>query len=344
MNTSRNLYVDMPIKTKAWTWSIGIHIILLILFLLIKYSTPVVMPVEELGMEVNLGTSDDGSGYDQPMDMDDPASAVAMRNSSAAAMQETNEKEFLESDEPDAPVVRRNVNTVNDRRNPAPATSRTTNTTRNTNNSSTNTTQQTQRPRYVYDGANGRGGNSATSNQPGTSEGNTTGDEDTIANDFIDNAKASSWGITPEFRYYFGKKPLNGFYVAPYLRIGGNGLSWTYAFREDNGNTRNIDFSGKLNTISGGLLLGAQWHFGSSFLIDWWIIGPSYGSMKMNLEANTDLSTLSADDRKEIEESLDGIGYNGNEFETDINNNGIKVSGKLPMLGIRTGLCIGYCF
>lgn len=178
MNTSRNLYVDMPIKTKAWTWSIGIHIILLILFLLIKYSTPVVMPVEELGMEVNLGTSDDGSGYDQPMDMDDPASAVGMRNSSAAAMQETNEKEFLESDEPDAPVVRRNVNTVNDRRNPAPATSRTTNTTRNTNNSSTNTTQQTQRPRYVYDGANGRGGNSATSNQPGTSEGNTTGDGD----------------------------------------------------------------------------------------------------------------------------------------------------------------------
>ena len=173
---------------------------------------------------------------------------------------------------------------------------------------------------------------------------NAVGDEDTIANDFIDNAKASSWGITPEFRYYFGKKPLNGFYVAPYLRIGGNGLSWTYAFREDNGNTRNIDFSGKLNTISGGLLLGAQWHFGSSFLIDWWIIGPSYGSMKMNLEANTDLSTLSADDRKEIEESPDGIGYNGNEFETDINNNGIKVSGKLPMLGIRTGLCIGYCF
>ena len=30
----------------------------------------------------------------------------------------------------------------------------------------------------MYDGANGRGGNSATSNQPGTSEGNTTGDGD----------------------------------------------------------------------------------------------------------------------------------------------------------------------
>src|SRR5690606_34078277 len=49
---------------------------------------------------------------------------------------------------------------------------------------------------------------------------------DATLTDFFDNAKAGSWAITPEFRYYFGKQPLNGFYVAPYVRIGGNSLDW----------------------------------------------------------------------------------------------------------------------
>jgi len=177
-----------------------------------------------------------------------------------------------------------------------------------------------------------------------SSVSNAIGDDDTASNDFVNNAKLSSWGITPEFRYYFGKKPLNGFYIAPYLRIGGNSLTWSYAFREDNGSMRPIDFTGKINSIYGGLMLGAQWHFGKSFLIDWWILGPSYGSMKINLSADTDLSDLSADDRKDLEESLDGIGYGGHELDSKIDNSGIRVSGRLPMFGLRTGLCIGYTF
>ena len=35
--------------------------------------------------------------------------------------------------------------------------------------------------------------------------------------DFVNNAQISNWAITPEFRYYFGKKPLNGFYIAPFI-------------------------------------------------------------------------------------------------------------------------------
>ena len=169
-------------------------------------------------------------------------------------------------------------------------------------------------------------------------------EEDTTAQDLIDNVKASSWGITPEFRYYFGKKPLSGFYLAPYVRVGGNSLEWTYSFRMDDGNMKRVDFNGKINSVYAGLLLGAQWHVAESFVIDWWIAGPSYGSMNIKLEANTDMTDLSADDRRDLEESLDGIGYGGHELETDINDNGVRVKGKLPMFGLRTGLCIGYTF
>lgn len=168
--------------------------------------------------------------------------------------------------------------------------------------------------------------------------------DDTTAKDFVNNTKMGSWGITPEVRYYFGKKPLNGFYVAPFLRVGGNNMSWNYAFDMDNGKTKDVAFRGNMNSVFGGLLLGAQWHVGSSFLIDWWILGPSYGSINVKLNANGDFSDLSAQDRADLQESLSSIGYNGHKVESEITNDHITAKVKLPMLGLRTGLCVGYTF
>lgn len=168
--------------------------------------------------------------------------------------------------------------------------------------------------------------------------------DDTAANDFVNNTRMSSWAITPEFRYYFGKKPLNGFYVAPYLRIGGNSMTWNYAFDMDNGSVKDVAFTGNMNSVFGGLLLGAQWHVGSSFLIDWWIMGPAYGSINVNLKATGDFSDLSNDDKNNLEESLNSIGYNGHKVESEITNDHVSAKVKLPMVGLRTGLCIGYTF
>lgn len=172
------LEVDQPTRTKALAWTAGIHIILILLFILLKYSVPSAMAVEELGMEVNLGTSDNGSGDDQPMNMEDPAAAAALNNTTASSSQESSEKELMESDDADAPVIKRTIPTQNHtRREPSTHNSRQTTPSPNTRTTAT-TTQQAPQPRYVYDGATGRGGNSASANQPGTSEGNTTGDGD----------------------------------------------------------------------------------------------------------------------------------------------------------------------
>lgn len=167
---------------------------------------------------------------------------------------------------------------------------------------------------------------------------------DKTAEDFLNNAKTSSWAITPEVRYYFGKKPLSGFYIAPYARFAGNSLAWNYVFEMDDGTDKPIDMTGKVNSFMGGLMFGVQWHVAKNFLIDWWILGPSYGSMKITLNGDTDLSDLSAQERADLEEDLSGISISGNEVETDIRDNGVTVKGKFPMLGLRTGLCIGYCF
>ena len=167
-------------NTKALSWTIGVHAVLLLIFILCKYTLPAVAKTEDLGMEVNLGTSDNGSGTDQPEAMDDPAATSAATASNVASASDNNEKEISTTDDNDAPVV--NIN------RPKPSVTRprtqpvnnTNNRTRTANNtpSNANTTAPAQSPRYVYPGATGRGGNSAQQNTPGGSEGIGTGEGD----------------------------------------------------------------------------------------------------------------------------------------------------------------------
>lgn len=171
---------EQPVNLKATAWTIGVHAALLLLFFFVKYSLPQAPPVKEMGIEVNLGTDADGSGDDQPMAMDDPAPDNASAQYTTQPTEAPTEtRDMMESDEPDAPEVPRPVVTRTPTRpttqTTSPTTTRRTNTTQPT---TTNPQPRRQQPRYVYGGATGRGGNGATENRPGTSEGNTTGPGD----------------------------------------------------------------------------------------------------------------------------------------------------------------------
>lgn len=150
--------------------------LLLLLFIFSQYSLPVNPPVQELGMEVNLGTSDNGSGDDQPMSTEDPAPNAASAAFKSAAQQTTAAKQMEESNDPDAPAV----NQPNNSKALTPSNTMTETRTRKSNQPATesNNNNQQQKPRYVYNGSTGKGGNSASQDHPGTSEGNTTGPGD----------------------------------------------------------------------------------------------------------------------------------------------------------------------
>ncbi len=160
---------------KAIAWTVGVHALLLLMFFLVSYTLPADEPIQpELGMEVNLGTDFDGSGDDQPMDINDPANDAKSAAYKTAAQQSSTAGDMMTTDETDAPVVN-NPNTVkNNNRN----NTRVTTPVKTTQNATDNNTNRTQRPRYVYSGATGTGGNRASENHAGTSEGNTTGSGD----------------------------------------------------------------------------------------------------------------------------------------------------------------------
>jgi TonB family protein len=156
--------------------TVGLHALLLLVLILWRYTLPTpAVSLPDMGMEVNLGTSADGSGTDQPLNMEDPAPSVSESRNNAGSQSAAND--FESSNEDDAPSIassptrRPTTNPANqdERRRPTPVTN---------NAPASSKPQAARRPTYVYEGATGQGGNGATANVAGTSEGNTTGSGD----------------------------------------------------------------------------------------------------------------------------------------------------------------------
>lgn len=165
---------------KALGWTLGVHVLLLLFFLLFRYTMPAQVPIEELGMEVNLGTMEDGFGLDQPEIPEDPAAAQAVVNRSVAVNSMHNDAEVYTSDEETAPAVVSRPRSDNRRRSVTPSANRLSNRTRSQQTSATSRSEEAaaRNPKYVFQGATGSGGNSAAGTRAGGSEGIGQGEGD----------------------------------------------------------------------------------------------------------------------------------------------------------------------
>src|ERR1700761_7806014 len=110
---------EPAVNVKALSWTIAVHVALLLLFLLWHYTLPVTVQAEEQGMEVNLGTSDNGSGTDQPMATEDPAAYEASVTYHNATAPKATGSNMLQSTDADAPVVNSNSTNAKNTNNTA---------------------------------------------------------------------------------------------------------------------------------------------------------------------------------------------------------------------------------
>ncbi len=88
-------------KTKAIIITVGIHIVVILLFLLIKYTIPAQQHTEDYGMEVNLGNSEDGFGTDQPEDPNPPSAADGASGMTLVNSESDDTKDVYTDDEAD---------------------------------------------------------------------------------------------------------------------------------------------------------------------------------------------------------------------------------------------------
>lgn len=172
----------------------------------------------------------------------------------------------------------------------------------------------------------------------------------------------SSKMITPELRIYLGKGYGQGFYIAPYLRYESYqvaGMHYTTMVTTTIGGVSvskeaKLDLNGNLNSLGAGLLLGAQWQFGSkkNFVIDWSIIGGHLGQAKVNLNgkisglpagiepSDEDIANL----RQQIDKSIDKLPFKPTERDIVITKKDGKLSGKMPFGFVRMAVSFGVRF
>lgn len=160
----------------------------------------------------------------------------------------------------------------------------------------------------------------------------------------VGNAKTGNFAITPEFRFYFGKKEaLKGFYVAPYLRYANFDIDGPVSY--NSGLTKKTGiFTGNINSFSGGCMIGAQFRLGKSWMLDCWIAGGHIGfaSGTMTYAAST---PLTASEQQSMRDNLDAIDIPFVKFTYTVNQNGAVIKADGNWAGLRgLGLNIGYRF
>jgi hypothetical protein len=161
----------------------------------------------------------------------------------------------------------------------------------------------------------------------------------------VDLFKMGNFGITPEYRFYLGKKtaPL-GFYIAPFISY--NHYNANVPVNYDSlTKQKTAVFTGSQNTFTAGFQLGVQWKLSDKIYLDLWIVGPNYGLAKGDFTAALPLN----DDEQlnmffQLFKLTEGINPKIiKSFDVNANGASFKVNG--PWGGIRAmGINIGYRF
>jgi hypothetical protein len=149
--------------------------------------------------------------------------------------------------------------------------------------------------------------------------------------------------FTPEVRYYVSKKgAFHGFYLAPYARIGHYDLEGPVSYTTSTGFTRNAFFTGKLNTVTGGLMIGSNFRLSDRVHLDWWILGASIGGGDGNFVAAT---PLSSDEQTALKDQLDSVDIPFTTIQSTVNATGATITTTGNMAGVRgLGINIGIRF
>jgi hypothetical protein len=168
--------------------------------------------------------------------------------------------------------------------------------------------------------------------------------DDPDITDITDSAKIKYTGITPEIRIYMGKGYGKGFYLSLFYRNSKYTLNNVpIDYQLDGGGETSIDIEGSVTGNTFGLLLGTQLNLGNRIVLDWWILGPHYGSNTGEFTGSTS-QTLSALEQQSLSNELDDLDIPLIDIEHTVNANGIDVNTSGAWGGVRAGISLGFRF
>lgn len=171
------------------------------------------------------------------------------------------------------------------------------------------------------------------------------GNDDPDTKKVIEDFRLSNYAITPEVRFYVGKKGYGrGFYIAPFYRYASfttNDLNIFYT--DENENESSVKLSGKFSSNTGGIMFGMQHFLGKHIVMDTWLLGPHFGSGMGNFTGASS-SALSQSEQDDIRQQLEDIDIplTNKTVNVNANNASLKLDG--PWGGLRWGISLGFKF
>ena len=166
------------------------------------------------------------------------------------------------------------------------------------------------------------------------------GDQETV--NAIRDLKMENFAITPEVRFYLGKKGWGrGFYIAPFYRYAEFKVSNIAFEYGDNPAIQNkIALSGKLTANTGGLAFGAQWALGKVIVLDWCIVGPHYGGGKGDF-AGASSRLLTPAEQLELRQDLENLDIPFTDKTVNVTASGASMKLDGPWGGARAAISLG---
>jgi hypothetical protein len=161
----------------------------------------------------------------------------------------------------------------------------------------------------------------------------------------FENLKISNFALTPEVRFYMGQSVFRGFYIAPFARYANYNAKMSFDFEYEHPITGTVEdtmpLDGKISTLTGGVMFGAQWKLSKLVYLDWWILGPHYGTSSGDITGHKSLSSEEQTGLREALSDLDDLpfvkGY-------EVSSTGAQVDIKGPWGGVRAGVALGFRF
>lgn len=175
---------------------------------------------------------------------------------------------------------------------------------------------------------------------------------DTVSNDKLNAVRAkfsltelSTTGntyITPEIRIYLSRKGApNGFYLAPYYRFTTSKVHATFNYKDSNNVDIPIVFTGNLNSVRPGVMVGYQKSFLKRLVVDFWLGGVQFGSSKASFDATSDFTKV---DKEGVVQFVEDNFKYGNATVTIDSDTHAKLDYTGKTNGFRVGLCLGFRF
>ncbi len=174
--------------------------------------------------------------------------------------------------------------------------------------------------------------------------------DEVIKDENVDNIKLGGSNITIEPRFYLGKGYGHGFYIAPYYRYSHFNIdNLTYRYTSEDPEVVDkkipIAFSGKTNSNSVGLMIGAQWLLGrkDNWVLDLWIIGGHYGGASGKIIGKS-ARPLTPYEQNQLNEDIKDLDISLFKYKVTTNSSGSVIDLDSGWLGVRSGVSFGYRF